>query len=250
MIELGRAFADEEVARLYAYRPGYPPETFGILARLIVEPRTILDAGCGRGELARGLVRAATRVDAVDPSRAMIAEGRRLAGADDPRLRWLVARAEDAPLAPPYGLIVCGSSIHWMDPAVVLPRFRDALAPGARVAIAGAEAGRPEGSVGDELLALFQHYSPCHHPTAAVMRELVASGRFVVEGRADTPPIRFTQTVDDYLSELGSTATLSRATLGDRYADWEREFRDLFARHHVASVTREVVGQVAWGRPA
>lgn len=27
--ELGRAFADEEVVALYAYRPAYPPEVLG-----------------------------------------------------------------------------------------------------------------------------------------------------------------------------------------------------------------------------
>lgn len=91
----------------------------------------MLDAGAGSGALARRMVSLAERVDAVDPSVAMIDAGRRSPGGDDGRIRWIVGRAEDAHLSPPYGLITCGASLHWMDLGVVLPRFRDALAPGA-----------------------------------------------------------------------------------------------------------------------
>ena len=124
--ELGRAFADAEVARNYRYRPPYPAEVFSVLERLLISPRTVLDAGCGSGAITRGLVAFASRVDAVDPSEAMLREARRLTG-QEPRIRWILGRAEDAPLAPPYGLITTGASIHWMDPEVVMPRFRDAL---------------------------------------------------------------------------------------------------------------------------
>src|SRR5207245_3484851 len=86
---LGRVFADSEVAALYRHRPAYPPSVFDILARLVVEPRRVLDAGAGTGALARGMLDFAIQIDAVDPSAAMISEGRRLLGGDDPRIRWL-----------------------------------------------------------------------------------------------------------------------------------------------------------------
>src|SRR5437870_6404744 len=103
-LRLGEAFADREVAALYRHRPPYPRAIFEILERLLVEPRTILDVGAGTGALARELVGYAARVDALDPSEAMIAEGRRLPQGDDPRLRWTLGRAEDGPVDPPYGL--------------------------------------------------------------------------------------------------------------------------------------------------
>src|SRR5438067_511879 len=80
-----------------------------------------------------------TRIAAVDPSAAMIARGRALPGGDEPRIHWILGRAEDAPLSPPYGLITVGASLHWMRPDEVLPRFRDALAPGAYLAVLDTE---------------------------------------------------------------------------------------------------------------
>src|SRR5439155_264812 len=112
-VTFGAAFTDREVASLYRHRPPYPKGVFDILARLLVEPRTILDAGAGTGALARELVKIAARVDALDPSAPMIDEGRRLPNGAHPRLRWVIGRAEDGPVDPPYGLITCGASLHW-----------------------------------------------------------------------------------------------------------------------------------------
>ncbi len=146
MIDLGHVWADDEVAALYGYRAPYPRGVFDILQRLAVEPRVVLDAGAGTGALARHFPRSFTRIDAVGPSAAMIARGRALPGGDDPRIRWILGRAEDAPLSPPYGLITVGASLHWMEPEIVLPRFRDALAPGAYLAILDTETTREASS--------------------------------------------------------------------------------------------------------
>ena len=108
--ELGRAFEDDEVARNYRYRRPYPPEVFEILEGLLVEPRTVLDAGSGTGALTIGLARFAKRVDAIDPSAAMLREARRMPGSDDEQIRWMHGSGESAPLDPPYGLITSGAS--------------------------------------------------------------------------------------------------------------------------------------------
>src|SRR5258705_557663 len=123
-IELGRVFADDEVAALYQYRAPYPGGIFAILEGLVVEPRSVVDAGAGTGALARRFPPSIERIDAVDPSAAMIARGRTLPGGDDPRIRWILGRAEDVMLSPPYGLITSGASLHWMEPEIVMPRFR------------------------------------------------------------------------------------------------------------------------------
>src|SRR5438445_698680 len=58
------AFQDASVARAYQYRPPYPPETFRILANLILDmPRRVLDAGCGTGAITRHLVEMVDHVD-------------------------------------------------------------------------------------------------------------------------------------------------------------------------------------------
>jgi SAM-dependent methyltransferase len=248
--ELGRAFADTEVVRNYLFRPPYPAEVFAVLKGLLVSPHTALDAGCGNGALTRGLAAFATRVDAVDPSEAMLREARRIAG-QAPGIRWIRGRAEDVPLAPPYGLITAGASIHWMDPAVVMPRFRDALAPGARLAIVDMENVHPQVPHRDQFVLVIQRHSALQHHDdfAALLTNLEAAGHFGREGEHRTRPVAFEQSVDDYMAMLASTSSLSRATLGDRADAFEVEARAVFSRHHIDRIRFDVVGMVVWGRP-
>jgi hypothetical protein len=44
-MSLGEVFTDATVARLYERRPPYPDGVFTALARRLVAPRTVLDAG-------------------------------------------------------------------------------------------------------------------------------------------------------------------------------------------------------------
>ena len=246
-IEFGRVFADEEVAALYQYRAPYPRGVFAILERLVVAPRVVLDAGTGTGALARRFPPSIERIDAVDPSAAMIAQGRALPGGDDPRIRWIVGRAEDAPLSPPYGLITSGASLHWMQPEIVMPRFRDALALGARLAVVDTETTHA-GEWRPEFLDIIRRYSPLEHhlETHEIVLRAAEQGLFVLEGEERTAPEPFDQSVDDYLRLLGSTSTLSRVTLGSRAAAFDAQCRDLFARHGMTRIRSSVVGYVAW----
>jgi SAM-dependent methyltransferase len=248
--ELGRAFADADVVRNYHYRPPYPAEVFAVLEGLLVAPRTVLDAGCGSGALTRGLAAFATRVDAIDPSEAMLREARRLTG-QDARIRWIRGRAEDVPLAPPYGLITAGASIHWMDPEVVMPRFRAALAPGARLAIVDMENMHPQGPHRDEFLSVIRRHSALEHHDdfAGLLTKLERDGHFAREGDHRTRPVPFEQSVDDYMAMLASTSSLSRATLGERTDAFESDARAVLSRHHIDRIRFDVVGMVAWGLP-
>src|SRR4051794_2214306 len=92
-------FGDASVVAAYRFRPPYPEQVFDILAELMVDRAgRILDAGCGSGDLAIPLLRIAGRVDAVDPSVAMLSAGRARPGGDDPRLRWVEGYMEDVSL--------------------------------------------------------------------------------------------------------------------------------------------------------
>lgn len=249
--ELGRAFQDAEVARNYRYRQPYPPEIFAILDGLLVTPRTVLDAGSGTGALTMGLARFAERVDAVDPSPAMTREARRQPGGDGERIRWIEGIAETAALAPPYGLVTAGASIHWMDPEIVMPRFREVLAPGGVLAIVNSETSYPEHEWRTELIAVFRAFSPeSHHVEFAdLLRSLESSGHFSREGDRVAAPVPYEQTVDDYMAMLASTSSLSRVTLGPRADDFERAARAIFTRHGITAVRADLVAEVVWGRP-
>src|SRR5581483_11372349 len=101
----GAWFEERSVADRYDLRPPYPSATFTTLASLIVdEPRDVLDAGCGLGDLARPLAALVGRVDAVDRSAAMLACAATQPGADAANLRFVQGDVETAPLDPPYAL--------------------------------------------------------------------------------------------------------------------------------------------------
>jgi SAM-dependent methyltransferase len=246
---LGGVFADREVAGLYRHRAPYPAEVLATLRGLLLAPRTILDVGAGTGALAREMVAFAERVDAVDPSAAMIDAGQDLPGGADRRLRWILGHAEDAPLSGPYGLITAGASLHWLDLDVVLARLRDALAPDAVMAVADTEI--VHGSYRPELEAVIRDHSEVEHhvESAEFIEQLGASGRFEIQGRLRTEPVPFEQSVDGYLDMLHSTSTLARVRLGDRAARFDSEVRGVFARHGLDRASFGVIGVVAWGRP-
>ena len=105
-----------------------------LLALGVDPPHVVLDAGCGTGAVARALASSVARVDAVDPSHAMLREARRLS-AGITNVPWIHGAMEDAPLQPPYSLIVAAGSLHWMQLDVVPPRFAASLTPGGRVAL-------------------------------------------------------------------------------------------------------------------
>jgi SAM-dependent methyltransferase len=247
-MKLAEVFSDAEVARLYRYRPPYPDAVFATMRKLLVEPRRVLDAGAGTGALAIRMAEFADRVDAVDPSEAMVDVGRER-GNNDPRIRWIAGIAEDAELAPPYGLITCGASLHWMDLDRALPRLRDALAPDAALAIVDME--NEHGVYRDDVRAVIKEYSEIEHHTETkdLVAQLRANGRFRLIGEERTDPVPFEQSVDDYIHMLHSTSTLARVRLGDRTDRFDAQVRAVFAKHGLDRVRYGVVGYVAWGRP-
>jgi SAM-dependent methyltransferase len=249
--EHGDAFQDAAVALAYRFRAPYPDETFHILARLITaEPRRVLDAGSGRGDLARGLLPYADQVDALDPSEQMIAVGQTLPGGADSKLHWILGYAERAPLNPPYALITAGQSLHWMDWDIVLPRFAESLAPGSFLAVVSTnEAPQPWS---DDLLTIIKRYSanPTYVPFDMIA-ELAARGLFTQRGETRTATVPFEQSVDDYIESFHARSSLARARIGtERAAAFDAEVRALVAAHVTDNTVRQdVSGWVAWGEP-
>ena len=247
---LGAVWREPDVARLYRDRPAYPAPVFDILRRLIVEPRTVLDAGSGTGGLTRRMTAFAARIDAIDPSAAMIDEAQRLPGGRDPRINWIVGPAETAPLRPPYGLITTGQSLHWMDHDVVMPRFRDALAPGGVLAATDIDWDYPP-AWRDRLIAIFEKYSPVNskHFVTDLFGDLAARGLFERAGFQRTSLVAVDLSIDDFVNALHSTSSLSRVSLGERTAAFGDEVRALFADIGEDRARFAIFGNVVWGRP-
>lgn len=249
--EFAAAFEDASVVAAYQHRSPYPPALFDLLLDLLpASPRTMLDLGCGRGDLGRVLVGRVERVDAVDASAAMIATGRAMPNGDHPRLRWIHSRAEDAPLDPPYGVVAAGQSLHWMDWDVMLPRLADALVPAGVLAIVSEETGPTPW--GDGVGPIVKRYSinQAYYPFDMLV-EWERVGLWRKLGDRKTDPLVFRQTVDDYIEGFHGRSSLSRDRMTpEAAAAFDNELRALVEPFAVDGVIElQVVGTLVWGKP-
>ena len=221
-------FQDPSIIAAYHHRPPYPVEVFALLTDLLGNgPRAVLDVGCGTGDIARPLAPLVDRLDAVDVAAGMIAKGRRLPGGEHPHLHWIEGTAEEAPLRPPYGLVTAGQSLHWMDWEVVLPRFRDALAPGGMVAIIERNYQGPL-AMRERLLPIYaRHWANREYRPYDLVAELTQRGLFREQGRRAVAPVPWWPTLDEYRECLHTHNGLSRDRMGDGGLAFDREVGEM-----------------------
>ncbi|HEY7090472.1 MAG TPA: class I SAM-dependent methyltransferase [Tepidisphaeraceae bacterium] len=245
-------FQDPAVAAAYRHRPPYPDDLYVILGELIGDhPRRVLDLGTGSGVVARHMADLVDHVDAVDISRPLLDIARSLPNGNHPRIRWIHAAAEDAPLDPPYGLATAGSSLHWMDWNVVLPRIGKALSPGAFLAIFYERANPSPWS--DALNRLIPRFSTNrdYHPYNLI-DELVSRRFFTVAGERRTQIMSFSQSIDDHIESMHARNGFSRDRMTpESAAEFDRQMRALVEPHcRSGVVSLEVFAEVIWGIPA
>jgi trans-aconitate methyltransferase len=98
----------------------------------LLDPRpgeSVLDLGCGTGELAEVIAATGVRVWALDADPAMVAATRRRLGGD----RVLLADGHSFRLPEPVDAVFSNAALHWMPrPAEVIARVNAALRPGGR----------------------------------------------------------------------------------------------------------------------
>ena len=128
--------ATEHYAR---FRSGYPADLVDFLAaRLRLTGReTVLDVGCGTGQLAIPLARHAGRVIAIDPVERMLAHGRAAAG--DAPVDWVLGDSgtlADLTVRSPWAATFA-ASFHWTDRPEVLRTLADLLDPAGVVVVIG-----------------------------------------------------------------------------------------------------------------
>jgi SAM-dependent methyltransferase len=120
------------------YRPGYPPELFGLLlveCGLGHESR-VADVGSGTGILTRALIEATgARVFAIEPNAAMRGAAERSL-AREPRFESLATSAEATGLPEAsVDLVIAAQAFHWFDPPRARAEFARILKPGGKVAL-------------------------------------------------------------------------------------------------------------------
>jgi len=250
--EYAAAFKDRSLVEVYHLRPPYSSEVFDILVSLITEePRVVLDAGCGTGQVARGLIGRVERIDAVDCSEPMIAKGQSLPGGDHPTLHWICGIVEEVPLRPPYVLVTAASSLHWMDWERALPRFHDMLTPNGYLTIIHNQPETPPPWL-EEVKKLTPKYStnPEYRPVDLV-EELETRSLFQKVGEKAAAPTFFRQTLEDYIESFHSTSLYSRDRMGpERASAFDREVRELMQRYCPEDAFEmRFVGKIIWGKP-
>jgi ubiquinone/menaquinone biosynthesis C-methylase UbiE len=245
-------FKERSIVQAYAHRPPIPDAVFEVLTNLIADrPRTVLDAGCGTGAIARQLVPFVDHIDAVDFSNAMIEVGRQLQNGNHPHLRWIEASIEQAVLDPPYALIVAAGSLHWMNWDVVMPRFHSMLTPLGTLAIVWqSEIAQPWHK---ELNQLVSHYSTNQdYQPFNLIAELTKRNMFRQRGEQHLSPYLFRQSIDSYVESIHSRNGFSRERMTSEAAQaFDYDVAHLLKMAYPnAMVEIEILGHVVWGDPA
>jgi SAM-dependent methyltransferase len=246
------AFQEASVIEAYPRRARYPESLFQKLAELMAgSSHVALDVGSGPGDVARHLVPYVERVDAVDWSAGMIALGQQLPGGDDPRIHWIQGRVEAVTLAPPYGLITAGDSLHWMDWRAVLPRFTTLLEPGAFLAIL--TRAPHEIAWREPFTPVFRRYSVIRDwRPYDLVQELESRGLFRRVGKWESDPVPFAQPVEDYIEALHSMSGFARERMdSDAISAFDDEARTILLAHADENgvLHMRIVGTVEWGTP-
>lgn len=251
----GRAFADEDVVRAYAHRPDYPDALFEALLARVPARDLALDLGTGPGKIAGRLAPHFARVDALDPSQAMLAVAR--ANWPAKNINWICARTEDAALAPAYDLIAAGASIHWMVPELTFPKIAAHLALGARLAIVGGDTANNVHAVKvpwhKEWEAFADRWTP--HDGGAYDRARQGEVRTMIGQWLDIDErLSFEheerQTIAEYLDNLHSHSIWTRAHLGAASVKFDAEATALLTPFLQGSALSYTVStRLTLGRP-
>jgi ubiquinone/menaquinone biosynthesis C-methylase UbiE len=142
-------------------RPGYPAPVVDFVAATagLGSGATVLEIGCGTGQLTERLAGRGYRLTAIDVGPAMVdaARGRlAAAGALGSEVTFQVISFEDLERADgSLDLVVSGAAFHWIDPGIAFTKPARLLRPGGWLALLGAEEhyDEPVGAALDNLWA-------------------------------------------------------------------------------------------------
>ena len=249
--EYGAQFQDRSVARAYPTRPPYPAGLFDVLARVITaRPRDVLELGAGTGDLTIGLAQRFDRVEAVEPSQAMLELARaRTDGVSN--VRWVAASAEDHPFGGPYAAVVAAESLHWMEWERVFPKIAAALAPEGKLVLVLVRTLERLPWDSARVWEVIGRYSTNReYRSYDLVAELSARGLFEEEGRQRVVEPGFEQSVEDYVESFHSRNGLSRERMGANAEPFDRELSALVRAHFPhGRIEAEVATTAVWGAP-
>ncbi len=122
-------------ARYLAFEGHRLRPALDLIARIpLAAPETVVDLGCGTGNVTRLLAERwpDARLIGIDGSPEMLARAREGGG----RIRWVQAALDDWRPEEPIGLVFSNAALHWLgDHARLFASLADAVAPGGALAV-------------------------------------------------------------------------------------------------------------------
>lgn len=255
---ISREFRETDAARSYRFRPPYPPEIFDFLPTLVPKHDRLLDVGCGPGKIAIPLADRFSKVVALDPSGAMIEEGKTCDASHHKNIEWLENRLEKFETEGYFDLVTAGSSIHWVALEEAFPKlakWTDVIA-----VISGDEPDPPPcgptnwkkfltrwlGTMAAETPNVRHAYDRHALSTEAKRHETWIR----LEGRMKFR-FEFIQSISDFVEGQHSRATWSRAAMGsDLTRSFDNELERLMTPYSKDGFLELAIEtEVAWGKP-
>ncbi len=242
-------FQDSSIVRAYRHRKPYSQQTFTVLAELAgVREPTVLDLGCGTGDLTIGLASFAERVDAIDISSEMLEEAK-LRSFTIHNVRWILSPAETAPISGPYDLVTAAQSLHWMDWPMVFEKLKAVLKPGKFLAIVGREYV-DKSWWNTDFQAIINRYSTNKEfQKYDLVEELERRHLFQIVGERKTDAMPFQQRTEDLIEAFHSRNGFSRERMGESAAAFDRaaaQHLSTFANGGMLNLG--AVSNLTWGR--
>lgn len=235
-------------AKYYSqYRAGYPAEFFQHLISQfqLNKASTVLDLGCGTGQIALKLASYVENVVCVDPDPEMLAEAKRVAGEIGLKnLTFIQKTAEEIDKSlGEFDLVTIGAAFHWMNRPLVLDKIYDITKPNGGVAIVSSggvptwEHNKTEGWEVDRKRIVQKYFGEKRRAGKGTFEhgddkfeDRLQQSRF---SKFDTS--QYQQTIDrDIESVLGllySTSFARKDFLRDKVEDFEQEMRAAFTKH-------------------
>jgi SAM-dependent methyltransferase len=237
-----------EAAPYYEFRAPYAPQALAFVrdAFRLDKASHVLDLGCGPGTIAIALSGTVGHVLAVDPSGAMLEQGRIrgiVAGRDN--IDWVCARAEDVMAEPgTFNVVTMGQSFHWMDRDVVLRRLVPMIAEGGGLALINPGRRRPQESwetLAIEVIARYLGHRPRHpqtNPEPENEPALLRSGAFS-QFTTQEFAMDFERDVPSIIGYVYSISVSPQSAFGDSVAMFERDLTQALLRASPSGVFKE-----------
>jgi ubiquinone/menaquinone biosynthesis C-methylase UbiE len=230
-------------APFYArYRYKYSPAFFReVVARLnLTGQGRLLDLGCGTGQLTLPLSAHFVEAVGLDPEPEMLEQAALAAEeAGVKNVRWVEGGSADLPALEdslgPFRLVTMGNSFHWMDQAATLAQLDRMVDPGGALVIIGTMTGNIfEATEGwaYEIRKIIQKMlgeqrragAGIYQMHALTFEDALAQSPFSRVEVFEMDETRYL-TAGEIIGFLYSTSYASKAVLGDKQAEFEREVR-------------------------